>query len=105
MGTNVAEMVRGEREMEEVVASRYRAFRATSPDRAVDIIPTDPIEADRFDSMRAHGVIRGAEGGFYLDENALERVRKNRKGWLFGSAGVAAVAGVIAGVLVGRRQR
>jgi hypothetical protein len=55
--------------------------------------------------MRAHGVIRGAEGGFYLDENALERVRKNRKGWLFGSAGAAAIVGVIAGVILGRRRR
>lgn len=105
MGTNVAEMVRGEREMEEVVASRYRAFEATSPDKAVDIIPTDPIEADRFDSMRAHGVIRGAEGGFYLDEDALRRVRKNRKGWLYGGAGAAALLGVVAGILLGRRQR
>jgi hypothetical protein len=55
--------------------------------------------------MRAHGVIRGAEGGFYLDEDALERVRKNRKGWLFGSAGAAAIVGVIAGVILGRRRR
>ena len=105
MGSNVAEIVRGEREMEEVVASRYRSFHATSPDKAVDIVPTDPIEADRFDSMRAHGVIRGAEGGFYLDEEALQRLRKSRKGWLYGGTGAAALIGVVIGVLLGRRKR
>ncbi len=105
MGTNVAEMVRGEREMEEVVASRYRAFDATSPANAVDIIPTDPVEADRFNSMRAHGVIRGAQGGFYLDEAALERVRKSRKGWLYGGAGAAALLGLLAAIVLGRRER
>jgi hypothetical protein len=105
MSSNVAEIARGEREMEEVVASRYRSFQATSPDTAVEIVPTDPIEADRFDAMRADGVIRGAEGGFYLDEAALTRLRKARKGWLYGGAGVAAVLGVIAGVVLGRRGR
>ena len=105
MVSNVAELVRGEREMEEVIASRYRSFQATSPDKAVDIVPTDPVEADRFDAMRADGVIRGAEGGFYLDEKALNRLRQSRKGWLFGGAGTAAVLGILAGVLIGRRGR
>lgn len=104
MVSNVAELARGEREMEEVVASRYRSFQATSPDKAVDIVPTDPIEADRFDAMRANGVIRGAEGGFYLDEAALERVRRRRKGWLYGSAGAAAALGLAAGIVLGRRR-
>lgn len=105
MVSNVTEIVRGEREMEEVIASRYRSFEATSPDKAVDIVPTDPVEADRFDSMRADGIIRGAEGGFYLDESELNRVRKSRKSWLFGGAGTAAILGIVAGVLIGRRGR
>lgn len=105
MTSNVAEIARGEREMEEVVASRYRSFQATSPDKAVDIVPTDPIEADRFDAMRAHGVIRGAQGGFYLDEAALARLRRTRKSWLYGGGGAALALGLVAGVLLGWRRR
>lgn len=104
MVTNVGEMIRGEREMEEVLASRFRSFDATSPDKAVDIVPTDPIEADRFDAMRADGTIRGAQGGFYLDEATLARLRKQRKGWMMGSAGALAVVGLVGGILLGRRR-
>ena len=104
MGSSITEFVAGKREMEDVLVSRFRAYNANSPGSAVDLVPSDPVEADRFDALRAQGVIRGAEGGFFLDEGALEELREQRQGFLYGSAGVAAVLGILAGILFVRRR-
>ncbi|QQN73014.1 MULTISPECIES: hypothetical protein [Croceicoccus] len=104
MTTTPAQIATGKRDMEDVVVGRFRSMGATNPATAVDIVPADPVEADRFDRLRAQGVIRGSGGGFFLDESALAELRTQRKGALYGGlGGVAVIGGLLTWLL--RRGR
>lgn len=87
----------GRRNPEDDVAERFRAFAATGPNTAQDLVPADAEEAQAFDRLRRHGVIRGAASGFYFDEDAFEELQARRRGWVFGGLGLAAIVAGVAG--------
>ncbi len=100
--STLSQLASGTRAGEAAIVARFRAFGATSPAAAAAIVPADTEEGRHFDLLRRHGAIRGAQGGFYLDEAALEHVQSGRRTGLFAAAGIG-VAAVVAGWLAKRR--
>ena len=104
MSNQITQYATGRRPAEETLADRFRDFGATVPETAQDIVPANEEEASGFDRLRLHGVIRGAGGGFYLDEDALQELNQRRRGWFYGTAGLLGLAAGLVGWRLATRR-
>ena len=82
---------------EKRVARHFQSEGAVVSGRAISYEPDWPVRARALRRLKSAEVVKSAPGGFYLDEDAWEDRRNNRRkraGVIFGVAAV--VAGLFA---------
>jgi hypothetical protein len=94
-----AAALRAERE----IIEHLRTHRATSPEAAVPLPELRRLARRRLDRLVHAGVVRAADGGFYLDETMYRSLRSDRRTALV-IALLAAIALFVA-VWLARRAR